>query len=132
MTLRELHKGQSATILKVGGEGALRQHFLDMGMIPGTQVTLQKYAPLGDPMELRIHGYELTLRLADAEQIEVAPSLSPSPEEEGNERKQREKSLPPWGEVGRGAVPKYSPGISRMKRLGRAKSILPLRKRDLA
>ena len=71
MTLRELHKGQSATILKVGGEGALRQHFLDMGMIPGTQVTLQKYAPLGDPMELRVHGYELTLRLADAEQIEI-------------------------------------------------------------
>lgn len=74
MTLRELTKGQSATILGVGGEGALRQHFLDMGMIPGTQVTLQKYAPLGDPMELRIHGYELTLRLADAEQIEVTVS----------------------------------------------------------
>ena len=77
MTLRELHIGQSATILKVGGEGALRQHFLDMGMIPGTQVTLQKYAPLGDPMELRVHGYELTLRLADAERIEVAPSPLP-------------------------------------------------------
>ena len=78
MTLRELNKGQSATILRVGGEGALRQHFLDMGMIPGTQVTLQKYAPLGDPMELRIHGYELTLRLADAEQIEIQ-TLSNSP-----------------------------------------------------
>ena len=78
MTLRELNKGQSATILNVGGEGALRQHFLDMGMIPGTQVTLQKYAPLGDPMELQIHGYELTLRLADAEQIEVQ-TLSNSP-----------------------------------------------------
>ena len=77
MTLRELHKGQSATILSVGGEGALRQHFLDMGMIPGTQVTLQKFAPLGDPMELRIHGYELTLRLADAEKIEIAPSPLP-------------------------------------------------------
>ena len=73
MTLRELNKGQSATILNVGGEGALRQHFLDMGMIPGTQVTLQKYAPLGDPMELRIHGYELTLRLADAEKIIIEP-----------------------------------------------------------
>ena len=72
MTLRELNKGQSATILRVGGEGALRQHILDMGMIPGTQVVLQKFAPLGDPMELRIHGYELTLRLADAEQIEVS------------------------------------------------------------
>ena len=83
MTLRELGKGQSAVILKVGGEGALRQHFLDMGVIPGTQVTLQKFAPLGDPIELRIHGYELTLRLADAEQIEIeAPSSDPSPEEE--------------------------------------------------
>ena len=101
MTLRELKIGQSATILSVGGEGALRQHFLDMGMIPGTQVTLQKYAPLGDPMELRIHGYELTLRLADAEKIEVAaPSPNPSPEEEG--RKPRKESLPPRGEVGGG------------------------------
>ncbi len=99
MTLRELNKGQSATILKVGGEGALRQHFLDMGMIPGTQVTLQKFAPLGDPMELRIHGYELTLRLADAEQIEIAPSPSHTPEEEGRKRRDKE-SLPPWGEVG--------------------------------
>ena len=79
MTLRELHIGQSATILKVGGEGALRQHFLDMGMIPGTQVTLQKYAPLGDPMELRIHGYELTLRLADAEEIIIEHTHPPLP-----------------------------------------------------
>lgn len=101
MTLRDLGKGQSATILKVGGEGALRQHFLDMGVIPGTQVTLQKYAPLGDPMELRIHGYELTLRLADAEQIEVAPSPNPSPEEEG---RLATESLPPRGEVWRGAM----------------------------
>ena len=97
MTLRELHKGQSATILKVGGEGALRQHFLDMGMIPGTQVTLQKYAPLGDPMELRIHGYELTLRLADAEKIEVrTPSSSPLKGENID-------SSPFKGEVGRGS-----------------------------
>ena len=79
MTLRELGKGQSATILRIGGEGALRQHFLDMGMIPGVQVTLQKYAPLGDPMELRIHGYELTLRLADAEKIEVSLPRTKTP-----------------------------------------------------
>ncbi len=79
MTLRELGKGQSATILRIGGEGALRQHFLDMGMIPGVQVTLQKYAPLGDPMELRIHGYELTLRLADAEKIEVSLPRTETP-----------------------------------------------------
>lgn len=71
MTLRDLQMGESAVITTVGGRGALRQHFLDMGMIPGVQVTLVKYAPMGDPMELRIHGYELTLRLADAEQIEI-------------------------------------------------------------
>lgn len=71
MTLKELKPGQSATILVVGGENALRQHFLDMGVIPGAEVTLVKYAPMGDPMELRIYGYELTLRLEDAGKIEV-------------------------------------------------------------
>ena len=71
MTLRDLQMGESAVITTVGGRGALRQNFLDMGMIPGVQVTLVKYAPMGDPMELRLHGYELTLRLADAEQIEI-------------------------------------------------------------
>ena len=73
MTLRDLQTGESAVIRHVGGSGALRQHFLDMGMIPGVQVTLVKYAPMGDPMELRLHGYELTLRLADAERIDVEP-----------------------------------------------------------
>ena len=71
MTLDKLGIGQSAVITRVGGEGMLRQHFLDMGMIPGQTVTLTKYAPLGDPMELLINGYSLTLRLADAAQIEV-------------------------------------------------------------
>ena len=71
MTLRELKIGQSACIISVGGEGALRQHFLDMGVIPGAVVTLRKFAPMGDPMQLFIHGYELTLRLADAEKIDV-------------------------------------------------------------
>lgn len=71
MTLRELKTGESAVIDVVGGEGALRQHFLDMGVIPGAEVTLEKFAPMGDPMELRIHGYQLTLRLADAEKITV-------------------------------------------------------------
>ena len=71
MTLKELKIGKSARILAVGGEGALRQHFLDMGLIPGAQVTLVKYAPMGDPMELLIHGYELTLRLDDAAKIDV-------------------------------------------------------------
>ena len=73
MTLRELQPGQSARVDLVGGEGALRQHFLDMGVIPGTEVTVVKLAPLGDPMELRLHGYELSLRLADAEKITIRP-----------------------------------------------------------
>ena len=70
-SLRELPIGKTATIRSVGGEGALRQHFLDMGLIPKGDVTMVKYAPMGDPMELRIHSYELTLRLADAEKIEI-------------------------------------------------------------
>lgn len=71
MTLKDLDMGNSAVICQVGGKGELRQHFLDMGIIPGAEVTVVKLAPLGDPMELQIHGYELTLRLAEAEQIEV-------------------------------------------------------------
>lgn len=73
MRLNELEIGKSARVTAVGGEGALRQHFLDMGVIPGAKITMVKYAPMGDPMELRIHGYELTLRLADAEKIEIIP-----------------------------------------------------------
>ena len=74
MTLKELQIGKSAIVEAVGGAGALRQHFLDMGLIPGAEVTLVKLAPMGDPMELRIHGYELTLRLDDAAQITVTPT----------------------------------------------------------
>ena len=73
MTLKDIEIGKSAVIETVGGEGTLRQHFLDMGVIPGAEVTVVKYAPLGDPIELRIHGYELTLRLADAAKIGVRP-----------------------------------------------------------
>ncbi|MGN0390856.1 MAG: ferrous iron transport protein B, partial [Wujia sp.] len=73
MTLKELGIGKSAVVTAVGGEGALRQHFLDMGVIPGAEVKVVKLAPMGDPMELRIHGYELTLRLADADQITITP-----------------------------------------------------------
>ena len=73
MTLKDLKIGESAVITAVGGEGALRQHFLDMGVIPGAEVTVVKFAPMGDPMELQIHGYELTLRLADAGQIDIQP-----------------------------------------------------------
>ena len=83
MTLCDLKIGQSAVVQSVGGEGALRQHFLDMGVIPGAEITLVKYAPMGDPMELRIHGYELTLRVDDARKIEVsdvrAHSDAPAP-----------------------------------------------------
>ena len=82
MTLKDLKPGMSAVIEKVGGEGALRQHFLDMGVIPGVEITLIKYAPMGDPMELMIHGYELTLRLADAEQIEISELRKEEPEPE--------------------------------------------------
>ncbi len=71
MTIKDLKIGQSARVVAVGGSGALRQHFLDMGVIPGAEVTLMKLAPMGDPMELQIHGYELTLRLADAAEIQV-------------------------------------------------------------
>lgn len=73
MKLKELEIGQSATIVHVGGEGALRQHFLDMGVIPGAEITLIKFAPMGDPMEFQVHGYELTLRMDDAAKIAVEP-----------------------------------------------------------
>ena len=73
MTLKELQVGKSAVIRAVGGEGALRQHFLDMGILPGAEATVVKLAPMGDPMEIRLHGYELTLRLDDAARIEVEP-----------------------------------------------------------
>ena len=71
MTLKDLPIGKTATVRAVGGEGALRHHFLDMGLIPTASVTMVKYAPMGDPVEVRIHSYELTLRLADAEKIEI-------------------------------------------------------------
>ena len=73
MTLKDLDIGQSAIVTTVGGEGALRQHVLDMGVIPGAVVQLVMFAPMGDPMELRIHEYQLTLRLADAAQIQARP-----------------------------------------------------------
>ena len=103
MTLKELKIGKSAVVTAVGGEGQLRQHFLDMGVIPGAEVTLVKYAPLGDPMELRIHGYELTLRLADAEKIEIAPVEEAKTEEVLPKSKIRKtkKDHPGLGEDGR-------------------------------
>ena len=72
-TLNNLPLGHTATVVAVGGEGSLRQHFLDMGIIPQVDVTMVKHAPMGDPVEVRVHGYELTLRLEDAARIEVEP-----------------------------------------------------------
>ena len=84
MTLNELQIGKTARILNVGGKGALRQHFLDMGVIPGTNVTLVKLAPMGDPMELRVHGYELTLRRDDAKKIEIVELAAEEKVDENN------------------------------------------------
>ena len=101
MKLSMLKPGQSARILEVGGEGALRQHFLDMGVIPGAVVTLIKLAPMGDPMELRIHGYELTLRVADAGQIEVSPAEEAAADQTEDGAGRRHREHPGLGEEGR-------------------------------
>ena len=99
MTLKELAIGKTAYVTSVGGEGALRQHFLDMGLIPGALVTMVKYAPLGDPVEIRIHGYELTLRLDDAAKIEVAEAYGEAIKQDDDERRVTEH--PGYGEGGR-------------------------------
>lgn len=110
MTLKDLDLGKSAVVKSVGGTGSLRQHLLDMGVIPGTEVAIEKYAPMGDPMELRIHGYQLTLRLADAQQIEVeelpdGPDVSSaeplSAKKERNNKNKKKKEHPGLGEGGR-------------------------------
>lgn len=106
MTLMRLEPGNSAVIKEVGGEGALRQHFLDMGVIPGARVTTVKYAPMGDPMELMIHGYKLTLRLADADRITVEPLPADAAEEAAEflseeSRPRREEFHPGLGEGGK-------------------------------
>lgn len=100
MTLKELKVGESATIDKVGGEGSLRQHFLDMGVIPGAIVTVIKFAPMGDPVELRIHGYELTLRLDDAAKIEVTKVTQQESETEEIVAKKKKVVHPALGEPG--------------------------------
>ncbi len=99
MKLSELAIGKTATIRSVGGSGALRQHFLDMGLIQGTEVTVVKYAPMGDPIELRIHGYELTIRLEDAKNIEIGEEHKPKKEEK--KEKKQEKHHPGYGEGGK-------------------------------
>ena len=101
MTLRDLEVGKSAIITAVGGEGVLRQHFLDMGVIPGTEVKLMKYAPMGDPMELMLHGYTLTLRLADAQKIEIVPLEEEVVELEPEETECESMEHPGLGEGGK-------------------------------
>ena len=100
MKLNELKPGQSARVVTIGGEGALRQHFLDMGLIPGVEVTMIKLAPMGDPMELRLHGYELTLRLADAEKISIEP-IETTPVREQGDAKRKPAAHPGLGEEGK-------------------------------
>ena len=100
LTLRDLEIGKTATVISVGGEGALRQHFLDMGVIPEADVTMIKYAPMGDPVELRIHGYELTLRLADAEKI-VIGNVRDSVEKKEDIRQRKKIEHPGLGEGGK-------------------------------
>ncbi len=99
-TLRDIKIGQTVRVEKLSGEGALRQHFLDMGIIPGTEMTITKFAPMGDPMELTLHGYELTLRLADAELIEVSPVSSKQAAAERKAAKKRSEH-PGFGEGGK-------------------------------
>lgn len=99
-TLKNLPIGKTATVQAVGGEGALRQHLLDMGLIPGASVTMVKYAPMGDPVELRIHGYELTLRLADAEKVEIE-NLRDDVSANGIKKKSKSISHPGLGEGGK-------------------------------
>lgn len=102
MTLKELKIGQPAVIDQVGGKGALRQHFLDMGVLPGAELKIEKFAPMGDPMEVRIHGYELTLRLDEAGQIEVHEIEKLSDEQEKKQAKSKSvKEHPGLGEDGK-------------------------------
>ena len=102
MTLDKLGKGESAVIVKVGGQGELRQHFLDMGVIPGQTLTLTKFAPLGDPMELLINGYSLTLRLADAAEIEIEKlDAAPGMDADSGAPVEDEDEHPGFGEEGR-------------------------------
>lgn len=100
MKLSELQIGKSGVIKEVGGSGALRQHFLDMGMIPGAEVTVVKLAPMGDPMELQVHGYELTLRLAEAAQIEI-DSIEKRSNPHARVENEKKSEHPGLGEDGR-------------------------------
>lgn len=120
MTLRELETGKSCVVLTVGGDGALRRHFLDMGVIPGAEITLVKLAPMGDPMELRIGGYELTLRLEDADKIEIK-EISPDARKKilvsGVKRSKSKSAHPGLGEGGRYHVKAHENPLSEGTKL---------------
>ena len=117
MTLKDLRIGESAKITAVGGEGALRQHFLDMGVVPGAEIKLMKLAPMGDPMEFRIHGYELTLRIADAEKIEAEPivreTVCPKPAADAGENANEQEVQDRHGrkKEARAAAKSHHPGL---------------------
>ena len=117
MTLKDLRIGESAKITAVGGEGALRQHFLDMGVVPGAEIKLMKLAPMGDPMEFRVHGYELTLRLADAEKIEADPiaceTVCPKPAADAGKSGEKQEDQDRCGrkKEARAAAKSHHPGL---------------------
>ena len=116
MTLKQLKIGEKAVITAVGGEGALRQHFLDMGVIPGVEVEVIKFAPMGDPMELRLHGYELTLRLEDAEKIEISMTDAKTAAAAKNEDVSSRQSVGPDKTICHPAI--GEPGIHHAKGSG--------------
>ena len=107
MTLKDLQIGKKGTVTAVGGEGALRQHFLDMGVIPGAELTVVKYAPMGDPIELRVHGYELTLRLADAEKIQIEEITENDVEDQSSKKTGEVKKIKKGEHPGLGEGGKY-------------------------
>ncbi len=117
MTLKDIEIGKSARIVSVGGEGDLRRHFLDMGVIPDTDVKVVKYAPMGDPIELMIHGYALTLRVDDAAKIEVVPIEEKAAESDSKKRDMRTPDHPGLGEGGRYHVHTGEPPIDKSQRL---------------
>ena len=117
MTLKDIEIGKWAKITEVGGEGVLRRHFLDMGVIPDTEVKVVKYAPMGDPIELMIHGYELTLRLDDAKKIQVIPIDEPKTDSTDKKKNVRVPHHPGLGEGGRYHIHTGQPPIDKSKKI---------------
>lgn len=129
MTLKELGISESAVVTAVGGEGALRQHFLDMGIIPGAEVTVMKYAPMGDPIEILIHGYKLTLRLAEADRIEVDPLKAAEDTEAGAEKNSAPRGTADAGDERK--APLHHPGLGEGGKYHDKKAEKPLDKSEV-